>query len=179
MSWSVRGLLLNADWSAECPVLFKTLGLIGGRAANRDVSFHDVPSLKTSVAVGCVDGWTTLWSKLALDYLDPEAVKRLSKTSDILMLTWQGAVGLAEFAWWSGGSLVRWRLVCEGDVEVDVGKPLPQEARAFAETDDDEERLWVLMGELAVNPFHFTEATRLQVYDFPSITAQRPMSDLR
>jgi hypothetical protein len=172
MSWSARGLLIHAGCSREYPSLLTKLGLAGGKPASYDLSFDDVPSLETDLAVACVDGWTTLWSNLVLDYLDHDGVKQVSKTADILLVTWQGAVGFAEFAWWSGGSLRRWRLVSEGEVNKDVGKPLPQEVVAFSKTDDDEDRLWLMMEEWGVPRLNEAQFT---VYQFPDITKKKPM----
>jgi hypothetical protein len=176
MSWNARALLIHADWTGKYATLLKKLGLTGGTPWEfSPVSFDSVPSLDTQIAIACVDGWTTLWSNLALDYLDHGAVKKLSNTSDVLLLTWQDAVGFGEFAWWSDGSLLRWRLVAEGKVRRDVGNPLRQEAPLFKKSADEQDRLWHLMKQLAIDPALLDEKVQFEVFDFPDITDNKPM----
>lgn len=173
MSWHAGGLLVHTDASAGYSALLTRLGLHGGQATPSTVSFEEATCVDmTDLAVGCVQGWTTLWSTLVLDYLDIEGVTSVSRTADVFLMNLEGSCGFAHFAWWSRGVLVRRRLVCEGEVRVDEGDPLWQQA-VFAETDDEEERVFLLMSRLGIDLEPLYEAT-YTVYAFPDIANREP-----
>jgi hypothetical protein len=174
MSWHTGGLLIHVDASADYPSLLQKLGLYGWQSTSSMISFEEATCVSmTDLAVGCVKGWTTLWSNLVLDYLDLNSVKDLSANADVFLMNLEGSCGFAHFAWWSGGRLVRRRLVCEGEVEVDEGDPLSPEAAIFSATDDEEDRVFSLMSELVFPAERLYEA-RYVVYKFPDITDRQP-----
>ena len=174
MSWHAGGLLIHTDASADYPSLLKRLGLYGGQATASMISFEEATCVgMTDLAVGCVKRWTTLWSNLVLDYLDLDGVKDVSRNADVFLMNLEGSCGFAHFAWWSGGKLVRRRMVCEGEVRVDEGDPLSQEATIFSATDDEEDRVFRLMSELVFSAEPLSEA-RYAVYTFPDITDRQP-----
>jgi hypothetical protein len=174
MSWHAGGLLIHTDTSADYPSLLNRLGLYGWRATPSIVSFERATCVgMTDLAIGCVNGWTTLWSDLVLDYLNLDGVKDVSTNADVFLMHLEGSCGFAHFAWWSDGTLVRRRMVCEGQVSVDEGDPLCQEAAVFSATDDEEDRVFLLMSKLALSAESLYE-TRYAVYTFPDITNRQP-----
>jgi len=157
-----------------CPSLLERLGLYGCQATSSIVSFEEATCVgMTDLAIGFVNGWTTLWSNLVLDYLDVDSVKDVSRNANMFLMKLEGSCGFAHFAWWSGGTLVRRRMVCEGEVRVDEGAPLSLEATIFSATDDEEARVFLLMSKLVFSAEPLYEA-RYAVYTFPDITGRHP-----
>lgn len=173
MSWHAGGLLIHTDASADYAGLLTRLGLHGGRATPTTVSFEEATCVSmTDLAVGFVQGWTTLWSTFVLDYLDIEGVTSVSRTADVFLMNLEGSCGFAHFAWWSQGVLVRRRLVSEGDVLIDEGDPHWQQD-VLSETDDEEGVVFMLMSRLAIGLEPLYEA-RYTVYEFPDIVKRTP-----
>jgi len=114
-----------------------------------------------SVAIASVEGWTSVWGVLL--FVDEEVKQKLSKKANLLEFTLEGASDSYLFEWWTKGALKRKRFIQEGEVQIDIGKPLPEEVEAFEEEDDEEERIFELIDRLCL-PFRKLTMPKFHVF---------------
>jgi hypothetical protein len=165
MSWHTSGVLIHADFSDDFPGLLEKLGVSDAERQDEPISFEDATSVSMEgLGVACVDGWTCLFSSLAVFLIDSEALAKIAKKADVFTFTLEGSSGAAGFEWLTGGKSVRRRMVVEGDVTVDTGKPLAVEKKIFAKEEDDEQRVLLLMEALTV-PFESLSKARFTMFD--------------
>lgn len=163
MPWHTNGVLIHADYSKDIPGLLEKLGIEGAEELDEAVSFEDATSSEMeALAVGCVDGWTCLFSSVAIFLIDDDELAKIAKKADIFSLTLEGSSGAAGFEWWTKGKQVRKHMVVEGDVTVNEGKPLAEEKKV-AKEEDDEQRVLMLMETLAV-PYEKLAKTEFAVF---------------
>ena len=94
MSWHTNGVLIHADYSRDIPGLLKKLGIEGAEKLDETVSFEDATSSEMeSLAVGCVDGWTCLFSSVAIFLIDDDELAKIAKKADVFTLTLEGSSG--------------------------------------------------------------------------------------
>jgi hypothetical protein len=168
MSWHTNAILLRADFSEDYPGLLKQLGLRGAEAGE-EVSFDDAAAgSNDGVAAATVDGWTALWGNLALYMIDEKGLARIARKTEVFQLMLEGASDTAGFTWWSGGKMVRDWMRQAGEVIKNEGAPLPQEKKAFANKDDEQAVLQLLMS--LTMPLKKLQAVEYQLYEFPEGT---------
>jgi hypothetical protein len=150
MSWHTNALLIGADFSKDYPGLLKKLGLEGGEVGEM-VSFDDAASIDDeSVAIATVDGWTALWGCIGLYMVDDKGLAKIAKKADVFEMILEGSSGTAGFSWWTGGKKVRDWMRQDGKMIKDEGEPLPQEKKAFAKKDSDEQAVLRMLMSLTL-----------------------------
>jgi hypothetical protein len=164
MSWHTNAILIKADFSADYRGLLEKLGLHGAEAGAM-VSLDDAASASSEgVAAGTTGGWTALWGNLALYMIDQDGLAGIAQQADVFQMTLEGASGTAGFTWWIGGKVVRDWMRQAGEVIKKVGKRLPQEKEAFADSDDEQAVLEMLV-RLTL-PWEELEAISYRMYEF-------------
>lgn len=168
MSWHTTAILIKDDDSGTDEALFKKLG-IKGAAPEGIASFEDATSsLNEGVAVGEAKGWKVLLGSLLLFLVEDDVLAKLGKRSEVFHMVVEGASNTAGFSWWSGGKLQRSWLRQEDQIINDEGKPLPVEAIAFANSDDEQGVLGVWMATTL--SFEELESVRFRMYSIPEDT---------
>jgi hypothetical protein len=164
MSWHTNAILIKGDFSKDYPGLLAKLGLQGAQAGEI-VSFDDAAStFNDNVAIGAVDGWTALWGNMALFMINGKALAKIAKKADVFQMMLEGTSGTAGFSWYSGGKIIRDWMRQEGKIVKNEGKPLAVEKKAFANRDDEQAVLHLLMG-LTI-PLKKLQAIQYQMYGF-------------
>jgi hypothetical protein len=164
MSWHTTAILIKSDFSGDFPGLLDKLGLHGAEPGGR-VSFDEASSVSNDgVAAGTVDGWTALWGSVALFMVDDNELAKIAKKADVFHMILEGASGSAGFSWYSGGKLVRDWMRQEGKIINNQGTPLPGEKKAFANRDDEQAVLHLLMS--LTGSLKRLDAIQYQMFEF-------------
>jgi hypothetical protein len=160
MAWNTSVILIQQDLSRDPAGLLCTLGFDTPMPAGTAPWERVASGMLEGKAVGAKDGWTAVWDPRGfVEVWDPEptddwmfwpapvdnALKKLSRGGKALGLVWGGGVDAYAFAWYQDGRKLRWRLVRAGQVRGEGGAPDATEREVFAQTDDEERRLFLLM----------------------------------
>jgi hypothetical protein len=178
MSWHTSAIAIQGDHAGAAVVLLDAFGLPGlARVGQVDGDTAGSSSLE-GVAVGVASGWTLLWDPTVFLGPDPtgsfgsglwptkveDELVRLSQRVAIYSFTLEGTSGTCGFAWYQDGRRQRLWLAQEGNVILQEGPELPQEAAAMAEERDDEQRIFLLMHMLTGVAIGETMTLRYALY---------------
>jgi hypothetical protein len=167
VSWSINVLLVQLETPEKGYEAFVNKLGIGNATYREKLPFDDAIDEvmdADGVAIASAEGWTSVWGSLISLIVGDDVLAELSATARTYSFMLDGTSDSYIFETWVKGKRVRKRGFQDGEVFVDEGEPLPEEAAAFANSDDEEDRAFGLMNKLSV-PHRRLTKPKFHVFD--------------
>jgi len=168
MSWNIHALLVQVETPEKSYKTFISKLGIGEptlrEKASFDAAIDSITDVYDGVAIGSAEGWTSVWGEPSRLIVGETELTELSKKSKAYFFMMSGFSETYYFEAWVDGSQRRKRICQAGEVFNEHGEPLPQEVLEYAETDDEEDRMFGLMDRLTV-PHRRLTKPKFHVFD--------------
>jgi hypothetical protein len=166
MSWNVCALVVRTETrKADYQSFLERIGVGEPRYTDTlgfDEAMDEIARAGTGVAIGCSEGWTSVWGELL--FLSEDVERELSKGTRLMWFMSYERSDMQMFAWWVDGVRLRKRHYQESEVCNEEGAPLPEELALYKAEKDEEDRVFVLMSKLCL-PFRRLTKPKFDVFE--------------